>query len=169
MKKYFLLFMSSGILLCACENSAEKKGDAAGEEVAVTSTTDSTYGEAFTPEGVISVSEFNTQMSGIDSLDNVVVKGELSEVCQKMGCWVKIKNEDGEDIFVKFKGHDFFVPKDYAGKHAIIKGKATREITPVDELQHYLEDAGASEEEIAAVTEPKEELRIEATGIIVKN
>lgn len=166
MKKYFLLFMSTGILLYSCQSDTESKEENT-EEVAVT--TDSTYGTSFTPDGAITVSEFNSEMSDKDSMDNVVVIGELSEVCQKMGCWVKMKNDDGEDIFVKFKGHDFFVPKDYAGKQAIVKGTATREVTPVDEQRHYLEDAGASEEEIAAITEPKEELKIEATGIIVKN
>ncbi|MCB0699493.1 MAG: DUF4920 domain-containing protein [Chitinophagales bacterium] len=167
MKKFQLLFVASGIFLYSCNSdTGNNEETATTEEVA--STSDSTYGAAFSPDGAITVDEFNTNMQGNDSLDNVVVTGELSEVCQKMGCWVKLKNDSGEDIFVKLKGHDFFVPKDCAGKTAVVKGKATREVTPVDELQHYLEDAGASEEEIAAVTEPKEELRIEAEGIIVK-
>ena len=167
MKKFYLLFVASGLFLYSC-NSETGHNEETTETEEVTASADSTYGATFSPEGAISVSEFNTQMQDKDSLDAVLVSGELSEVCQKMGCWVKLKNESGEDIFVKLKGHDFFVPKDCAGKTAIVRGKATREITPVDELQHYLEDAGASEEEIAAVTEPKEELRIEAEGIIVK-
>lgn len=166
MKKFHILFVASGILLYSCNSDAGNNEKTTTTEEVVTA--DSTYGATFSAEGAISVADFNAQMQGKDSLESVLVSGELSEVCQKMGCWVKLKNDSGDDIFVKLKGHDFFVPKDCTGKTAIVKGKATREITPVDELQHYLEDAGASEEEIAAVTEPKEELRIEAEGIIVK-
>lgn len=166
MKKYFILFAAAGLVLTACNENNNKEND---EVVAEAPVADSSYGAAFTTEGAVTVADLNTQMAGKDSLENITVQGEISEVCQKMGCWVKFKNDGGEDIFVKFDGHDFFVPKGDGGKEAIVHGKAIREVTPVDELQHYLEDAGASEEEIAAVTEPKEEIKIVATGIIVKN
>lgn len=167
MKKYFILFAAAGLVLTACNEGNDN--DATDETATEVPVADSSYGAAFSTDGAINVAELNSQMSGKDSIDNITVQGEISEVCQKMGCWVKFKNEGDEDIFVKFDGHDFFVPKGDAGKVAIVHGKAIREITPVDELQHYLEDAGASEEEIAAITEPKEEIKIVATGIVVKN
>ena len=48
-----------------------------------------------------------------------------------------------------------------------MEGKAFREITPVDELQHLAEDGGASKEEIAKITEPKEELKCMASGVML--
>lgn len=165
MKKISLLFIASALIFSSCQSG---NTDEAKNEEQVT-TIDSLYGEAFTKEGAMSVSQFNEQMAGKDSLDNIVVEGELSEVCQAMGCWVKLKNEGGEDIFVKMRGHDFFVPKDAAGKHVYLRGTGIREITSVEELQHYAEDAEESEETIAAITEPKEELKIDASGIIIEH
>jgi hypothetical protein len=49
-----------------------------------------------------------------------------------------------------------------------MQGKAFKEVTSVDELRHYAEDAGDSKEEIAKITEPKTELKFEATGVVLK-
>ena len=46
-------------------------------------------------------------------------------------------------------------------------GKAYYQITSLDELRHYAEDAGKSAEEIAAITEPKKELRFLASGVLL--
>ena len=48
-------------------------------------------------------------------------------------------------------------------------GFAFKEVTPVDELRHYAEDEGMSKEEIAAITEPKEELKFMASGVLLLN
>lgn len=164
MKKLIAATILSGTLFTACQSANE---EAKETEVEVT-VVDSVYGQGFEKDNSIQVSQLLTDIQGKDSIDNVVVEGELSEVCQKMGCWVKLKNESGDDIFVKFRDHEFFAPKDAAGSHVYIKGKALREVTPVDELQHYAEDAGESEETIAAITEPKEEIKIDASGIIIE-
>jgi hypothetical protein len=37
----------------------------------------------------------------------------------------------------------------------------------VEELKHLAEDAGKSKEEIEAITEPKEELKFLATGVLL--
>ena len=61
------------------------------------------------------------------------------------------------------------MPRDISGKKVIIQGVAYRELTPVEELKHYALDAGKSKEEIAAITEPREEVRFMAKGVLVKN
>ncbi len=48
-----------------------------------------------------------------------------------------------------------------------MNGYAFRDVTPVDELRHYAEDAGKSKEEIAAITQPKEEMKFLASGVIL--
>jgi hypothetical protein len=35
-------------------------------------------------------------------------------------------------------------------------------------LQHFAEDAGKSQEEITKITEPKVEMRLDATGVIIE-
>ena len=82
---------------------------------------------------------------------------------------MKLKNENGADVFVKFKDHEFVIPKDRAGRAAIVSGIAKKKTISVDDQKHYAEDAGASEAEIAKITQPKEELRIEATGVMIKD
>ena len=59
------------------------------------------------------------------------------------------------------------MPLDLAGSEVIVEGIAYREITTVDELKHYAEDEGLSAEEIAKITEPAEELKFMADGVII--
>ena len=99
---------------------------------------------------------------------NSKMNGKVNEVCQSKGCWMKVDLEDGQQVMVKFKDYGFFVPKDIAGKEVIINGKAFVNEVPVDEQRHYAEDAGKSEEEIAAITEPKRTFSFEADGVLLK-
>ncbi|RYD57932.1 MAG: DUF4920 domain-containing protein [Sphingobacteriales bacterium] len=150
MKKFFI----AGLCLIAATTSVEAKDK---------------YGKAFKANKATTVKSFTTTMKDQKEADDVVVKGTIAQVCQAEGCWIKLKNDaGGEDILVKFKDHAFLVPKDIAGKSVVVNGKAVKKVTSVDERKHMAEDAGASEEEIAKITTPKEELRIDATGIVVE-
>ena len=123
------------------------------------------YGAAFTESNVMDAKDLSTKMGSSTNMPNVAVKGKIAQVCQAEGCWIKLKNESGEDVFVKFKDHAFLVPKDLAGKKAVVYGTAVKKTVSVEERRHLAEDAGASKEDMAAITEPREELRIEATGV----
>ena len=48
-----------------------------------------------------------------------------------------------------------------------MQGYAYRSVTPVDELKHLAQDAGKTQEEIEAITEPKEELKFLASGVLL--
>src|SRR5690606_37471455 len=117
----------------------------------------SKYGQDFEKTNIIDVSSLEKKMKGKKEMSNVVVTGELSQVCQAEGCWVKLKNENGEDVLVKFKDHAFLVPKDLTGT-VVVNGTATKKVISVKERKHMAEDAGASQSDIDAITEPKEEL-----------
>jgi len=69
---------------------------------------------------------------------------------------------------ITFRDYGFFVPKDASGKEVIIQGIAKKEVTSVEELRHYAEDAGESEEAIAAITEPEENIVFVADGVIIR-
>lgn len=126
------------------------------------------FGEQITVEGAVSPSELTTSMEGKVEIESIKVKGNVASVCKKKGCWMKMDMGDGSEMRITFKDYGFFVPLDCDGKVAVIQGKAYVQETPVDELQHYAEDAGKSKEEIAAITEPKRELTFEATGVIIE-
>ncbi|XZF14689.1 DUF4920 domain-containing protein [Chitinophagaceae bacterium MMS25-I14] len=125
------------------------------------------YGKTFTVAHPGKPEELRAQMGGKSSM-NVQLEGTISQVCQAEGCWMKLKNTAGEDVFIKFKDHSFVIPKDLAGKTAVVNGTAIKKTVSVAEQKHMLEDAGAAKEKIEAVTTDKEELRVEATGIVVK-
>lgn len=98
---------------------------------------------------------------------NSKFKGTIKEVCSKKGCWMTLDMGEGEEVMVRFKDYGFFVPTDAKGE-VIVNGKAFVKETSVDELRHYAEDAGKSEEEINAITEPKKTYAFEADGVLLK-
>lgn len=131
---------------------------------------DTKYGQEFTvnTDDVMNVSSFASNMKGKTELPNIAVQGKITQVCQAAGCWVKLYNDAGDELMVKFKDHSFVVPKDIAGKNIIVYGTGERKVIPVKELRHLAKDAGASKDEIKKINKPKEEVRIIATGAIVK-
>ncbi|MCC9167487.1 DUF4920 domain-containing protein [Pontibacter harenae] len=76
---------------------------------------------------------------------------------------------DNSAMKVTFRDYAFFLPvEDLKGREVVFTGTAKRQITSVADQQHYAKDAGKSEEEIQAITEPKEEIRFVANGIVLK-
>ncbi len=96
----------------------------------------------------------------------VKFKAPIEAVCRSKGCWMRLVMGE-EEVFVKFKDYDFFVPTDASGE-AIVKGKAFVEETSVVEQQHLALDAGMSADDIAAITEPKREFKLLAEGVLIK-
>lgn len=102
-------------------------------------------------------------------IENVAIKGKVTDVCDKKGCWLTIQTEDNSQFFVKMKDYAFFVPTALKGKNVVLDGNAERKIISVDEQKHYAEDAKKPQSEIDAITQPKEEIRFVANGIRVIN
>lgn len=102
-------------------------------------------------------------------VENVAVKGKVTDVCDKKGCWLTIQTEDNSQFFVKMKDYGFFVPTALKGKNVVLEGSAERKVTSVDEQKHYAEDAKKPQAEIDAIKTPKEEIRFVANGIKVVN
>lgn len=126
------------------------------------------YGQEITSDNALNLGTMITQLEGKDSI-KVKVKGRIESVCQVKGCWMNLvqDNVESEELFVKFKDYAYFMPLDATGKEVIVEGWAYREITSVDELRHYAEDEGKSKEEIEKITEPTEELKFMADGVIL--
>ncbi|TNE55551.1 MAG: DUF4920 domain-containing protein [Bacteroidetes bacterium] len=136
--------------------------------LAQTATDGKHFGEVIDSKNAISYDELMGQMEQTDSLA-VKVTGKVSEVCQKKGCWMTLVSEqpDKPSMRVTFKDYAFFMPKDLSGKQVVIDGYAYMDVTSVEYLRHYAEDAGKSKEEIEAITEPKRELAFEASGVLI--
>ncbi len=166
----FLLLVT--LMLTACNVNSQ---DNSGSQTPATSEMEKagsellSFGEKIEADGAIPFAQLTSHMGKADSM-RVKVHGQINEVCQKKGCWITLTNAtaDGEEeLFVKFKDYAFFMPLDASGQEVIMDGYAFREVTSVDELRHYAEDAGESEEAIAAITKPREELKFMASGVLL--
>ncbi len=124
-----------------------------------------TFGEKITAEGAISSDELIKNLEKENKLE-VKVEGEVAQVCAAEGCWLKMKTATGT-MMVKMKDHKFLVPLSMNGKTIVVKGTAEKKVTSIEMLKHYAEDAGKSKAEIDAIKEPKQEVVLQAQGIIV--
>lgn len=124
------------------------------------------FGEKIAENDPISVTELVEELKSKDEYAGQI-EGNVTSVCKVKGCWMNVVSEDGTSVFVKFKDYGFFMPMDLDGEKVIMRGKGFTEITSVDELRHYAEDEGKSEEEIAKIVEPEEELKFLADGVIL--
>ena len=158
MKNILLLFsLVAGLaLMQSCKTTPVAAGDTFGAGVSK-------------PESAVGFADVVKQLETNDSV-NVVMKAKVEGVCQAKGCWMNLVDPavaSEEELFVKFKDYAFFVPKDIAGREVLVEGVAYKEETTVEELRHYAEDAGKSEEEIAKITEPVTEKKFMATGVVI--
>lgn len=125
------------------------------------------FGETISKDGAVAIAEVMELITEHETIE-VKVKGTIKEVCQHTGCWLTFDFPGGEEIMVRMKDHDFYVPMDAAGKTAWVAGTATREMISVAMLKHYAEDALKSQEEIDAITEPEMTYTLEARGVIIE-
>lgn len=155
---------------CNAETSSQDAESAAEAQEEAQEVKMESFGEEITAEGALSYEELKKQVERSES-DSVAMKftGTVQEVCQVKGCWMTIASSENEEspIMVRFKDYGFFMPKDIAGRQVIMEGHAFKETTPVEELRHYAEDAGKPQEAIEAITEPKEEVKFLASGVLL--
>ncbi len=171
--KKVVLFSVGSLLLWACNNTQNATADENASVNPEMAQIDQSkpegdyYGDTITSEGAVSTERLMAMLDEQDSVA-VKVKGTANSSCEKMGCWMRMDAGNGEEMMVKFKDYGFFVPKDLNGETVIIDGYAKREVTLVDELKHYAEDAGKSQAEIDAITEPEQTISYLASGVIIK-
>ena len=125
------------------------------------------FGERIDEENVTSAAELVNTVAQQGTAE-AKVAGEVTKVCAAKGCWMTM-DVGGQEMMVRFKDYGFFVPKDAAGKTAVVQGQAKVDTVDVATLRHYAEDAGKPKEEIEAITEPEVKLSFEADGVILRD
>ena len=157
MYKMMIIFVAL-LLVVACKNEPKVVDSKTGAQF---------FGDSISVDGSITMAEMLTKMGSLDSMDCKVVATPV-EVCQNKGCWMQVTSNGIKDtMMVNFKDYGFFMPKDIAGKKVVMQGFAYREVTPIEDLKHYAEDAHKSKAEIDAITAPKSELKFMAAGVVV--
>jgi len=172
MKKIIFALATLAIISCKEEtkNTSEEKNEEL-KEMAVAPTMEfKTFGEKIDEENAISASEMKAKFQNMKVGDtlNVKFKSEVEKVCKKKGCWMTLKLDDSLTSFVKFEDYGFFVPLNAENRKTIVEGKAFVSETSVEDLKHYAQDAGKTEEEIAAITAPEKEYGFMATGVLME-
>jgi len=181
-----MICLAATALVWGCQPKQENQNDKAGEAATAAANDEKDheahakkaeetparltgyFGEEIKIENTVTATALPGQMEKADSMF-VTVTGTIVETCPKMGCWMTIEMEDGQQMRVTFKDYAFFVPKDGVGGYkATFQGLAKKTMTPVETLKHYAEDAGKSAEEVAAITEPAAEIAFEAVGVFIE-
>lgn len=166
--KKTLLFIFSTLIIVGCTTSETQEVETEIEEV--TEITYANFGAEVTPEGAIDQVEMADLFKNLSAGDTIPVKfiSNITQVCQKKGCWMKMELTEDEPVFVRFTDYGYFVPFNAGDHKAIVEGRAFLSIVTVDELKHYAKDAGDSQEEIDLITEPEISYAIQADGVLIE-
>ncbi len=167
MKKLAFIVSIAFSTLVFAQETEKKMGPPAGNALV-----GDVYGSSISAKAekkAISPKKLDKKLAQSKKLENVAVKGKVTDVCEKKGCWLTVETENNEKFFVKMKDYGFFVPTALIGKNVVLEGNAETKIISVDEQKHYAEDAKKSQQEIDAITKPQEEIRFVASGIKVVN
>ncbi|MBK9733337.1 MAG: DUF4920 domain-containing protein [Chitinophagaceae bacterium] len=90
------------------------------------------YGQTFDTTQVITVADLVGKMEGQAKVE-AVITGQITESCQAEGCWLNLKNEKGNDVFVDWD-RQFNTPKNISGRHAMAKGYAYIDSTKTERV-----------------------------------
>jgi len=153
----------------SCKEVAEEQEEAVMETADETIASNyQSFGEQIDDQNVLTMEEMVEKYGNLKIGDTVNVKfsSKVNSVCQAKGCWMRLDLGDSES-FVKFKDYGFFMPKDIAGQEVIVEGMAFVEETSVDDLKHFAMDAGKSQEEIDAITEPELTFSFISSGVLL--
>lgn len=131
-----------------------------------------TYGGKPELSHVMSVGELVEKADTLGE-KRVCVKGEIQDVCARMGCWMMVAEGD-KAVRVRFTesescANGFFVPRNAAGHRVYMNGTVKfREISEEDR-RHYAEDEGAPPEEIAKIVGPEKEVLFFADAVMISD
>lgn len=177
--KNLLVILVLGLAACAPQESSEAAEPAPPEAPAETATAEVAPAEAAEPvaegEGaadpdqtVFGAGVTDRELTPLSELTTsperfagqvIKTEGEITAVCQRMGCWMEMRGEEGAPtVRVPLAGHNYFLPRDVSGRRATIEGQvAIRELS--DAEREHLASEGAQ----AVATA----LQVSATGVVL--
>jgi len=170
MKKVLMLLFVAGVMF-SCKNEKKTETEESNLETEIVSEeiAYASFGKKINDDDVLSPERMLVHYESMSVGDtmNAKMKGTITEVCSKKGCWMKLDMGNDKIVRVTFKDYGFFMPLDASGE-VVVNGKAFVNETSAADLKHYAEDAGDSPEEIAKITAPEVTLSFEADGVLLK-
>ncbi|WP_228850885.1 DUF4920 domain-containing protein [Aegicerativicinus sediminis] len=168
-KTIVLATLLISVVSCKSDEKEQSNEENISIEVATAESGYKSFGESISSEGALAMNNAEEKFKNLQLGDTIPMKlsAEVVKVCQAKGCWMTLNTPEGEEVMVKFKDYGFFVPKDIDGREVILDGNAFLEEVSIEDQRHLAEDAGKSEEEIAAITTPKKSFGFVANGVLV--
>ena len=166
MNKIFLIALLA-LTIGACKDSGNQLENQQNKEAEVTQDYVS-FGAEISADEALDASAMMALYADLKEGDTLAAKFQapVNSVCKMKGCWMRLAVGD-QEAFVKFKDYGFFVPKYLSEVEVIVSGKAYVSKTSVEDLKHFAQDAGKTQEEIDAITEPELSLDFMADGVLV--
>jgi len=119
------------------------------------------FGAGLTLERVIDLEEV-VRDPGRYAETPVLLRGRISDVCQRKGCWAVIRQGEAS-VRVRFKDYGFFLPTESRGKLAYVEGiVALRELSEKT-ARHYAEESKNGN--AAGIRGPQREVELTASGV----
>ncbi|MFW5920991.1 MAG: DUF4920 domain-containing protein [Polyangiales bacterium] len=139
----------------ASESASEAEGKGKGKGKGNGTGSEELFGEALSDLAVTSLDDIAAAPQQFEG-QRVKTEGTIERVCQKKGCWMELRSEQGATLRVPMAGHSFFLPKDSAGRECTVEGKVLMKELSEDEREHLAAEGAKA---LASATQ------LEATGV----
>ncbi|MCS6991008.1 MAG: DUF4920 domain-containing protein [Chitinophagales bacterium] len=121
------------------------------------------YGQAFDTASAVPLSALWDRSEPLDSVALVVV-GRVQSVCQAEGCWLRLADEQGREVFVDWNSA-FTVPKNSAGRRAFVFGYVLYDTTTVQEQRQLGRNIVQGEQQPEPAAQPSPLITLRAKGV----
>ena len=128
-------------------------------------------GDPLESTDVLTVSALIAQAGALDG-KRVTVRGEVTEVCAKKGCWMALRApEGGPSVRVLAKAYNYFVPRGASGMKATVTGDLSVRTLDAATAQHYADDARGDDEPSSEPPPPapRREITIASVGLELRD
>ena len=117
----------------------------------------------------LEVLSFEQLINGSDEFNEkeIIVTGNISNVCQSSGCWVMLS--DGNNSVRVKTNHSFFMPKDCSGKNVKVQGTFEVKKISEEEADHYKDESKDQDGTQEDNKGPQKVYEVIATGVILMN
>jgi hypothetical protein len=156
MKNRFLMIVAVVLVFLTAAGAGDKK-----------------YGKSLTVKKATPIAELLGKPESFKG-KKVLLDGEITEVCQKKGCWIKLKDGSSEtEVQVKVEDDVIVFPKDGKGKKIRAEGVVSVTVLTEEErrksAEHEAEEQGKSKEfDASKITGSMTVVKIEGEGAEIK-
>ncbi|MEX2115465.1 MAG: DUF4920 domain-containing protein [Bacteroidota bacterium] len=156
MKNRFLMIVAVVLVFLAAAVAGDKK-----------------YGKSLTLKKATPIAELLGKAESFKG-QTVLLDGEITEVCQKKGCWIKMKDGSSEtEVQVKVEDDVIVFPKDGKGKkirtEGVVSVTVLTEVERRSKAEHEAEEQGTLKEfDPSKIVGPVTVVRIEGEGAVVE-